>query len=91
MEIPQYASQRAVVLPEGAVDVISLSASQPTSQITDPTTFYFLLLSNISLLFKGMTPFFKEANYYILQVRIFYMHYTQESLLRMKNGWLQLF
>lgn len=47
MEIQQYASQRAVVLvllPKGATDVISLSALQPTSQITDPTSFYFLVI-----------------------------------------------
>lgn len=50
MEIPQYASQRAVVmvlLPKGATDAISLSALQPTSQNTDPTSFYFLILFNI--------------------------------------------
>lgn len=58
VEILQYASQRAVVLPplpRGATDVISLSVLQPQSQITDPTSLYFLLLSNISLLFCGIT------------------------------------
>lgn len=70
MEIPQYASQRAVVLvflPKGATDVISLSALQPTSQITDPTSFYFLLWSNISLLFTGMLLemfFFNRLKYF---------------------------
>lgn len=60
MKIPQYASQRAVVLmllPKGAMDVISLSALLPASQITDTTSFYFLLLSDILLLFTGMTVF----------------------------------
>ncbi len=54
MEIPQYVRQRAVVLvllPKGPMDVISLSALQPTSQITSPTRFCCLLLANISLLY----------------------------------------
>lgn len=53
MEIPQYVSQRAVVLlllPKGATGVISLSALLPTLHITDTTSFYFLLLSLIFLL-----------------------------------------
>lgn len=37
MEIPQYAPAKR------NLDVISLSGLQPTSQITDPTSFYFLL------------------------------------------------
>lgn len=60
MEIPQYASQRAVVLvllPTGATDVISLSVLQPTSQINDTTSSSFLQLSNILLLLTAMTFF----------------------------------
>lgn len=71
MEIPQYASQRAVVLlllPRGATDVISLSALQPTSQITCPTSFFSLLLVNISILGSKIKQHFagKLTHYNIL-------------------------
>lgn len=50
VEMPQHVSQRAVVLvllPKGASDVISLSILQPTFQITDTTSLFLLLLSDI--------------------------------------------
>lgn len=73
-----------VLLPAGDTGVISLSALQPTSQ--DPTSFYFLLLSNISLLFNRMT--IEQANYYILQVIIFPMQYRYPRIIITYEKWI---
>lgn len=67
MEIPQYASQRALVLallPKGTTDVISFSALQPISQrqILRVFAFYYGgIFHYISL----ELMFFKQVNHYI--------------------------
>ena len=96
MEIPQYASLRALVLallPKGTTDVISFSALQPIYQTTDPTSFCFLLWWNISLLFTGINVF--QTGQPLHFSRLWYLPCTKDrqgSLLHMKNVFkLQIF
>lgn len=54
MEMPQCASQRAVVLtllPKGVTDIISLSALHSTFQISDTSSLKFILLSDFSFVY----------------------------------------
>lgn len=58
MEIPQYAPAKR------NLDVISLSGLQPTSQITDPTSFYFLPDCWMFHYHSLELLFFKQVNYW---------------------------